>query len=70
MSQIRYFVMPLQDRWTIRRDCRRVGAFIDEVHAMAAVVQLASVDRVRGHLVRVLKQDEDGRWTPCDPRAG
>ena len=65
MSQIRYFVLPLQNRWTVRRDIRRIGAFGNESEAIAIAVELASVDRHRGHVVQVLRQDSDGRWDPC-----
>ena len=65
MSQIRYFILPLRQRWTIRRDTRRVGAFPDEAQAVAIALELAAVDRVRGHTVEVLTQAGDGRWTPC-----
>jgi hypothetical protein len=65
MSQIRYFVLPLQGRWTLKRDCQGMGAFADEANAVTTALQLAAVDRVRGHIVEVLKQDADGRWGPC-----
>ena len=67
MSQIRYFVVPLRERWTIRRDTRRVGAFADQSLAIAAALELAMVDRVRGHTVSIVAQAHDGRWTPCGP---
>ena len=67
MSQIRYFVVPLGERWTIRRDTRRVGAFADQSLAIAAALELGAVDGARGHTVRIVAQAHDGRWTPCGP---
>lgn len=65
MSRIRYFVLPLRERWTIRRDCRRIGAFAASEQAITTALELAAIDRVRGHVVEVLAQDDDGRWDPC-----
>lgn len=65
MTQIRYFILPFQERWTIRRDTRRMGAFGDEFQALATAFQLAAIDRVRGHTVQVMKREQDGCWTPC-----
>lgn len=65
MSQIRYFVLNLRERWTIRRDTRRIGAFADQDQAVMTALELAAIDRVRGHAVEVLMQETDGRWTPA-----
>jgi hypothetical protein len=65
MSQVRYFVLPLQNRWTVRRDIRRIGAFGNQTEAIAIAIELAAADRIRGHVVQVLKQDADGRWDQC-----
>ena len=65
MSQIRYFVLPVRERWTIRRSQRRIGAFAEPEQAIVTALELAAIDRVRGHVVEVLKQDNDGRWGRC-----
>ncbi|HTI67956.1 MAG TPA: hypothetical protein VL460_10480 [Caulobacteraceae bacterium] len=65
MSQIRYFVLAQGGSWTLKRDNRGMGAFPDEANAVTTALQLAAIDRVRGHRVEVLKQDGDGRWGPC-----
>jgi len=65
MSQIRYFVHPVEARWSVRRDTRSIGAFDAEAEATAAAAGHAAVDRARGHQVQVLKLDGDGRWEPC-----
>jgi hypothetical protein len=69
MSRIRYFVLPVEERgWTIRRDCRSLGAYGLEAQAMLAALEAAAIDRVRGHLVEVLRQEADGRWAPVSAR--
>ena len=47
MSKIRLIVVPLRQRWTIRRVSRRIGAFADETQALSTALRLA---------------DPDGRW--------
>ena len=62
MSKIRLIVVPLRQRWTIRRVSRRIGAFADETQALSTALRLAVFQRMRGETVEVLMQDPDGRW--------
>lgn len=62
MCQIRYSVAPSPNGWVVRRDCQRVGAFEDGPRAELAALELAAIDRVRGHAVEILKLDDGGRW--------
>jgi hypothetical protein len=62
MAKLRYFVVPLERRWTIRRASRRIGAFGDEWQAVTMAVEIAAIERVHGHAVEVLHRDPDGRW--------
>ena len=64
MSNIRYFVMPLDEGWSVRRGVRAIGVIAVEAEAERAAAEAAAIDRVRGHTVEVVKQDADGRWTP------
>jgi hypothetical protein len=65
MSHIRYFVVPHDHGWSVRRDSKHLRLIIDEAEAELAAVEAAAIDRVRGHTVEVVKQGPDGRWTPC-----
>jgi hypothetical protein len=62
MCQIRYSLTPSEDRWVVRRDCRRVGDYGDPTAAAAAAMELAAIDRTRGHVVEILRLEADGRW--------
>jgi hypothetical protein len=62
MAKLRYFIVPLERRWTIRRASRRIGAFGDEGQAVTIAVEIATLERVHGHAVEVLHRDADGRW--------
>jgi hypothetical protein len=62
MAKLRYFVVPLERRWTIRCASRRIGAFGDEAQAVSTAVEIAAIERVHGHLVEVLRRDAGGRW--------
>jgi len=62
MSKVRFVVVPIRERWTIRRVNRRIGAFADETQAVSTALQLAVIQRTRGQVVEVLKQDPNGRW--------
>lgn len=61
-EKVRYFIVPLEQRWTIRRASRRIGTFADQAQAITVAVELATVGRGHGQVVEVLKQDADGRW--------
>lgn len=62
MAKLRFFVVPLERRWTIRRASRRIGAFGDEWQAVTAAVEIATLEQVHGHAVEVLHRDAQGRW--------
>lgn len=70
MCQIRYFVAPLLDGWTVRRDCRRMGTYTDKAQALVSALQLAAIDRARAHHVEVLALDREGRWSLCGSSNG
>jgi hypothetical protein len=62
MSKVRFVVVQIKERWTIRRVSRRIGTFADETQAVSTALQLAMFQRTRGEAVEVLKQDLNGRW--------
>ena len=62
MSKVRFVIVPVQKRWTIRRVSRRMGSFNDETQAVSTALQAAMIERRRGQSVEVLKPDPNGRW--------
>ena len=62
MSKIRFLVVPIRERWTIRRVNRRIGAFANDRQAVAIAMQMAVIEQARGQAVAVLKQDAEGHW--------
>jgi len=62
MSQYRFFIVRRVERWTIRGASRQIGAFSDAVQAEASALEVAMMERIRGHAVEVLHQDTEGRW--------
>lgn len=67
MSKVRFIVVPIRTHWTIRRVARRIGNFPDETQAVSMALQLAVLQRLRGEMVEVLKQDAEGRWDDLAP---
>lgn len=62
MAKVRFVIVPIEERWTIRRVSRRMGSFTDEAQAVSTALQAAMIQRRRGQSVEVLKQDLNGRW--------
>jgi hypothetical protein len=67
MAKVRYFLVPREQRWTLRCPRRRIGAFVDRSQALGAAIAVVSVAQVRGRAIEVLEQDPEGRWREVAP---
>lgn len=67
MANVRYFLVPREQRWTLRCARRRIGVFADRSQAVGVAMAVVSVARARGRPIEVLEQDPEGRWREVAP---